>query len=107
MDPTSDEARLVGQVERDLRDEFPQVPPNQIETLVECLWAHYDGARIRDFVPQLVFRQVREELLEDVGATQPAPPTAPPEATLATSSRWSNDANTSGKSGAGMVTPTI
>ncbi len=90
MDPTSHEKRLVEGVERDLHDEFPQVSPDQITALVEFIWAHYDGARIRDFVPQLVRKQAREELLHDV-STQPAPQPAPqptPQGTaLATSSR--------------------
>ncbi len=84
MDPTSHEARLVGQVERDLHHEFPQVPPDQIRALVECVWAHYDGAAIRDFVPQLVLKQVREELLHGVGSPQPTPPDTFSGATLAT-----------------------
>jgi hypothetical protein len=71
MDPTSHEERLVEGVERDLHDEFPQVSPAQITALVEFIWAHYDGARIRDSVPLLVRKQAREELLHELG-TQPA-----------------------------------
>jgi hypothetical protein len=76
MDPTSHEARLLEKVERTLHHDFPRVPPEHVSALIECVWAHYDGAPIRDFVPQLVLKQVREELLHDARSPQPSPPDA-------------------------------
>jgi hypothetical protein len=54
-------------VELELRAEFPSVPVDQVRVLVECLWSHFDGARVRDFVPVLVRKQAKEELLDHVG----------------------------------------
>jgi hypothetical protein len=45
-----------------LHGEFPSVPLEQVSILVECLWSHYDGAPVRDFVALLVRKQAREEL---------------------------------------------
>ena len=58
-----DEARLSA-TQRDLRHEFPSVPLEQIDMLVEGIWKHYEAARVRDFVPLLVRKQAREELRE-------------------------------------------
>jgi hypothetical protein len=62
-----DEAQALRSIERELHLEFPAVPLYQLTVLVECLWAHFDGATVRDFVPLLVRRQAREELLDHVG----------------------------------------
>jgi hypothetical protein len=81
----ADEAHLKKSVERDLCVEFPSVPVDQVTILVECLWSHFEGALIRDFVPLLVRKQAKEELLDHLGtraeATVPLPrplPTARP-----------------------------
>lgn len=55
-------------IERELRLEFPSVPTDQVTILVQCLWSHFDGASVRDFVPLLVRRQAREELLDHLGS---------------------------------------
>jgi hypothetical protein len=51
-------------VELALRAAFPSVPPDQVTILVQCLWAHFDGAPVRDFVHVLVLKQAKEELRE-------------------------------------------
>ena len=58
---TVDGERLSA-AQRELRSEFPSVPREQVDMLVEGLWQHYEDARVRDFVPLLVRRQAREEL---------------------------------------------
>jgi hypothetical protein len=55
-------------VELELHLEFPSVPMDQVTILVECLWSHFDGASVRDFVPLLVRRQAKEELLDHAGS---------------------------------------
>ncbi|QBR92696.1 three-helix bundle dimerization domain-containing protein [Nocardioides euryhalodurans] len=54
-------------VELELCAEFPSVPIDQVTTLVECLWAHFDDATVRDFVPVLVRKQAKEELRDHLG----------------------------------------
>lgn len=54
-------------VARELHVDFPSVSVEQASVLVECLWSHFDGAPVRDFVPALVMKQAREELLEHLG----------------------------------------
>ena len=63
----ADEAHLKRSVEGELCVEFPSVPVDQVSILVECLWSHFEGARIRDFVPLLVRKQAKEELLDHLG----------------------------------------
>lgn len=53
-------------VQRELHAEFPSVSDDQVTALVECLWTHFEGAPIRDFVPLLVRKQAREELLDQL-----------------------------------------
>ena len=56
------ERQAMRSVELELRVEFPSVPVDQVTILVDCLWAHFDGATVRDFVPLLVRKQAQEEL---------------------------------------------
>ena len=63
----ADEAHLKRSVERELCVEFPSVPVDQVSILVECLWSHFEDAQIRDFVPLLVRKQAKEELLDHLG----------------------------------------
>ena len=63
-----DEGPAMRSVELELHLEFPSVPMDQLTILVECLWSHFDGASVRDFVPLLVRRQAREELLDHAGS---------------------------------------
>lgn len=66
------EAPAMRSVELDLRAEFPSLPIDQVTTLVECLWAHFDDAPVRDFVPVLVRKQAKEELREHLDRQQGA-----------------------------------
>jgi len=63
----ADEAHLKEVVERELHVAFPSVPADQVTILVECLWSHFDAAPVRDFVPLLVRKQAKEELLDHLG----------------------------------------
>ena len=79
-----DEARPSA-TQRELRQNFPWVPPEQIDMLVEGIWRHYEAARVRDFVPLLVRKQAEEELREIVQVS-PVPDSGPPELPARTSS---------------------
>jgi hypothetical protein len=57
-----DEGQVMRSVELELHVQFPSVPVDQVKILVDCLWAHFDGALVRDFVPLLVRKQAQEEL---------------------------------------------
>lgn len=57
-------------VQRELHAEFPSVPHDQVSALVDCLWAHFEGAPIRDFVPLLVRKQAKEELRDHPAAAR-------------------------------------
>ena len=70
----ADETHLQRSVERELCVAFPSVPVDHVTTLVECLWSHFEGAPIRDFVPLLVRKQATEELLDHVGVRAPMIP---------------------------------
>jgi hypothetical protein len=63
-----DEGRAMRAVELALHVEFPTVPVEHVAILVECLWRHFDGAPVRDFVPLLVRKQAGEELLDHLDA---------------------------------------
>jgi hypothetical protein len=58
------EEPAMSSVELELRAAFPSVPTDQVAILVECLWAHFDEAPVRDIVPLLVLKQAKEELRE-------------------------------------------
>ncbi len=62
-----DDGQAMRSVELELHAEFPSVPIGQVRILVECLWSHFDGAAVRDFVPLLVRKQAKEELLDLLG----------------------------------------
>lgn len=62
-----DEAHSREAVAHELQRAFPSAPVDQVEILVECLWSHFDGAPVRDFVPLLVEKQAKEELLDHYG----------------------------------------
>lgn len=63
-----DEGQVMASLEAELHLEFPSVPVDQVSILVQCLWSHYDGAAVRDFVALLVRKQAREELVDHVGS---------------------------------------
>jgi hypothetical protein len=77
----ADEAHLQRSVERELCVAFPSVPVDHVTTLVECLWSHFEGAPIRDFVPLLVRKQATEELLDHLGTRSQTVPLLPPAST--------------------------
>lgn len=56
------EQRLLEEATRDLQRQFPTLSSHQVSVVVECIWAEFDDAPIRDFVPLLVLKQAREEL---------------------------------------------
>jgi hypothetical protein len=64
----ADEDRLLQEAQRDLCAAFPWIPADHVGVVVECLWAAYDGAPIRDFIPVLVRKQAREELRDQFRA---------------------------------------
>ena len=68
-----DEWHATRSVELELHVEFPSVPIDQVTVLVRCLWAHFDDAPVRDFVPLLVRKQAREELRDHLPPEGPAP----------------------------------
>jgi hypothetical protein len=57
-----DDERSMRSVVLDLRAEFPAVPADELTALVQHLWACFDGALVRDYVPLLVRKQARDEL---------------------------------------------
>ena len=63
-----DERKARRSIELELHLEFPSVPIDQVTILVECLWSHFADAPVRDFVPLLVRRQAKEELLDHLGS---------------------------------------
>jgi hypothetical protein len=68
-----DEPQAIAALEVELHLEFPSVPVEQVSILVQCLWSHYDGAPVRDFVALLVRKQAREELFDHVGSRAHGP----------------------------------
>jgi hypothetical protein len=72
-------------VELELRAAFPSVPADQVTVLVECLWAHFDEAPVRDFVHVLVLKQAKEELREHLARQRVAVHAPPPHAPRMTS----------------------
>lgn len=67
MPPAVDERDSMRSVEFELHVEFPSVPIDRVTSLVRCLWARFDGASVRDFVPLLVRKQAKEELRDHLG----------------------------------------
>lgn len=57
------EQTSVAEVQARLTDKFPQYSPDDIAAIVTRVHARFEGSRIRDFVPLLVERGVRAELL--------------------------------------------
>jgi hypothetical protein len=57
-----EEARHLAVAEVELRDEFPQVPAYAVREAIEIVRKAFDQAKIRDYVPLLVTRDVRYRL---------------------------------------------
>ena len=58
-----DEAPVVVAVVHDLKRQFPQVRVEDVQLLVEREWLNYQWAPVRDFVPVLVYKTARAQLL--------------------------------------------
>jgi hypothetical protein len=58
----ADEARLIAGVVARLRDEFPDQAGEAIGVRVRRAYRSFEHARIRDFIPVLVTREVRSDL---------------------------------------------
>jgi hypothetical protein len=56
------ERTLIDEVERRLIRKYAHLAPNQISTAVQRAHARFEQCPIRDFVPLLVERRVRQEL---------------------------------------------
>ncbi len=57
-----EETRHLATVEAELRREFPNVPAFSVHEAVEIERKAFDRARVRNFVPLLVTREVRHRL---------------------------------------------
>ncbi len=68
-DDSDDEARVLRTVGR-LHERFPdRVEPTVLEARVRTRFASFDGAPVREFVPILVEREIRTELLAAASLT--------------------------------------
>lgn len=64
-EPTAaDEGRQLAIAETELTHELPDVPQQVVHTQVRRAFDSYQDAPIRDFVPLLVRRHVRDQLRE-------------------------------------------
>ena len=59
---TSSEAEAMARVVERLRQQFPEVPPDAIDAIVNGHYEAFDGRPVRDFVPVLVERATRADL---------------------------------------------
>ncbi|OCB56908.1 hypothetical protein A5677_17685 [Mycobacterium malmoense] len=57
-----DEEMLLADIERQLVDDFPGVPPKVVDALVREEHARFTHSRVREFVPLLVEKNAREQL---------------------------------------------
>jgi hypothetical protein len=58
----SSEWTAIQQVAARLMESYPEVPPEQVTTVVHHNHARFDGSRVRDFVPLFVERGSRQQL---------------------------------------------
>ena len=68
------ETRALAVVAERMRDRFPNLPPDIVDAAVARFHREYDGRPIREFVPLLVERQVREHLSRSIPAQRRAAP---------------------------------
>jgi len=59
---TAEELRQLHRLEDELVSAFPNVPADKVKSRVEQTWMNFLHARVRDFVPLLVRRQVIDDL---------------------------------------------
>ena len=67
------EAEALAVVAGRMRDRFPDVPPETVDAVVARYYREYDGCPIREFVPLLVERQVRDHLSGSIPAQRTSP----------------------------------
>lgn len=53
----------LAQVHERLSSRYADLPPDQVSSVIQGAHARFEASRIRDFVPLLVERRAREELL--------------------------------------------
>jgi hypothetical protein len=70
------EARRLTVAEVELRREFPNVSSHAVHEAIEIVHESFDRARIRDFVPLLVARDVRQGVRHQGGSRPSANRTA-------------------------------
>lgn len=61
------ETAVIAELVESLRAKYPQADPQGVNELVHSLWAKFDGARFRDFIPVLVEHSARETLTNAAG----------------------------------------
>ena len=71
------EAEAISRVVQRLRQQFPEVPPDALEEVVNGHYEAFDGRPLRDFVPVLVERATRADLEAGIEASVPAETSAP------------------------------
>ncbi|MEE4025797.1 hypothetical protein V1Y59_22125 [Gordonia sp. PKS22-38] len=57
-----DERRQIGEVQERLIEAYSDRPSETVAAAVESAYRHFDGIRVRDFVPLLVERRANAEL---------------------------------------------
>ncbi|MGX7678505.1 three-helix bundle dimerization domain-containing protein [Jatrophihabitans sp. DSM 45814] len=60
------EGRAIEKLIERLRHDFPMIPLVNVVLAIEVEYQRYDECRIREFIPILVERSVREELTREL-----------------------------------------
>ena len=58
------EQTIINQLTERLVRKYPAVPPGTVATVVRGIHARFDGRPLRDYVPLLVERRARSELVK-------------------------------------------
>ena len=69
-----EEAKALAEVAERLRARFPMVQPDTIDKVVQDYHHEFEGTPIRDFIPVLVEREVREQLRSGQAALETRSP---------------------------------
>jgi hypothetical protein len=69
---TSSEAEAMARVVERLRQQFPEVPADDIDAIVNGHYEAFDGRPVRDFVAVLVERATRADLEAGIETSAPA-----------------------------------
>ncbi|MGV0993795.1 MAG: three-helix bundle dimerization domain-containing protein [Mycobacterium sp.] len=64
MGNSMDEHALLGEVVERLAGRYPTLPPDVVKDVVHDVYAKFDAAPIREFVPLLVEREAHSALSE-------------------------------------------